>query len=388
LKKIGFISIGLIIVISLSIYLVFQLNGGKSASSPSDNILESGEHNPDENNDESEELDPIQAAHKERLKQYEEAGSSCKEITDKIKRGDCFRDVNSQFLIWYIDESKSSFYFPFQHSYTEWIDVLYFTIDENDNLGEVQKTEFYNDYKDPTILDGDHYARAIETIEEYWYIFSNMFPKEYRQYLKHIYWVDTGQDSIFGVHRDPNVVQDTRLMISHNVKEYNSEKKHTLIHEFAHVLTLSEDQVPVKSAEIFFSEDESVFEPEIAACGTYYHWGCLNETSYFYLYYKEFWKDLMSDYEKIDWNAENDYKDFFYKYEEHFFNSYQGTDPAEDMADNFQYFVMMNSSEVDKSDELKYKKVKFFYNFDELVELRTKILENIYEMSLKDEFFY
>src|SRR5699024_9687541 len=85
---------------------------------------------------------------------------------------------------------------------------------------------------------------------------------------------------------------------------------------------------------------------------------------------------------------ETDYTEFFYENEDRFMNSYQGTSPVEDIADAFSQFVMSNSQDIEKHDELKYDKLRFFYDYEELVELRTDILENLYDLSVTDEILY
>ena len=49
---------------------------------------------------------------------------------------------------------------------------------------------------------------------------------------------------------------------------------------------------------------------------------------------------------------------------------------------------MLNSNEIKGEEEIKYKKLKFFYEYDEFVDLRAAILENIYDLSVKDGEFY
>src|SRR5690625_5686990 len=93
----------------------------------------------------------------------------------------------------------------------------------------------------------------------------------------------------------------------------------------------------------------------------------------------------MDDFDEIDWEAKDDYKDFFFTYENEFFNSYQGTNPHEDIAESFSFFVMLNSEEIERNDDVKYQKLDFFYDYNELIDLRAAILENIYLLSRSEE---
>lgn len=324
-----------------------------------------------------------------KMPDYEREGKDCQELDDNIKRGDCFQELNASYLTWSQNEAKENFYFPHQYEQDHWEDVFYYNIDEDDQLGELQKTDYYEEYNENT-------AKAQlgeEVLEGYWYVFSSMIPQEHRTTLKKVYWTDTGDDVVFGVGRDEENVQDTLLMISDNIERYYTEEKAILIHEYGHVLTLNEEQVPfdnVLSTEDDESgEDSEAIEEAKSECSTFYsNYGCMNEDSYLYHYYEAFWADKMDDFDEIDWEAKDDYKDFFFTYEDEFFNSYQGTNPHEDIAEAFSFFVMLNSEEIEDNDDIKYQKLGFFYDYDELVDLRAAILENIYLLSVKDGEFY
>ena len=332
---------------------------------------------------EENEIDPFN-----KLPEYEKEGEKCKSKEVILERGDCFQDINSTYLVWFMDTSKQEFFFPFQREQDHWKDVLYYTVNDKDMLGDVYKTEYYDSYVDPFAYSESNYERGVEVLQDYWHIFSGFFPQEYRDHLKHIYWTDTEEDFVFAVGRAEQNLKDTLLMLSHNVAEYRPSVKYTLIHEFGHVLTLSEDQVKANE-EVLLSEDKEVFEKAKADCVSYYtNIGCPNEDSYLYQYYNEFWVDIEDDFNQIDWETEEEYKAFFLENEERFFNSYQGSNPVEDIADAFTFFVMMHSDEIKDGAEMKYSKLEFFYQYDELVKLRTMILENIYDLSVEDGILY
>ncbi|SHG61730.1 hypothetical protein [Ornithinibacillus halophilus] len=322
------------------------------------------------------------------IERYEQSGAECKTVDNVIERGDCFQEVNDKYLRWYMDQSKREFYFPFQIDQEHWKDILYYSLDSQSDETELKETEHFTEYADPY---SSNPQRGENELEEYWYVFSNIFPKEYRESLAKFYWTDTGEDFVFGVGRDEENLEDTVLMISHNIGDYYPATKSTLIHEFAHILTVNEEQVQVME-EAYFLTDTKIWEDAEEICDVpyVYGWGCVEESSYIYSYYQEFWEDIDKEFRQINWETEDDYKEFFLKYEDRFFNSYQGTYPEEDLAESFTFFVMMNSSEIhsEENSEMKYDKVDFFYQYDELVELRTMILENIYDLSVKDGKFY
>ncbi|HLR68969.1 MAG TPA: hypothetical protein VK105_17935 [Virgibacillus sp.] len=318
-----------------------------------------------------------------KMPEYEEKGKACKDLDDNIERGDCFQKLNSFYLMWTLNKSKDNFYFPYQHDQSHWNDVFSFTIDANDNLGELQKTEFYDDYEEET-AKAQH---GEEMLEGYWYVFSSIIPQEYRTSLKKLYWTDTGDDLVLAVGRDEDNVQDMIFMLSDNIDQYVARVKSLLLHEFGHILSLNEEQVTFD--EVTLSKGGEALEEAKSECPTVYtNYGCVNEGSYLSHYYELFWADIMDEFNQIDWEAKEEYKDFFLGHEDHFFNSYQGTSPTEDIAEAFAFYVMLNSNEIKGEEEIKYKKLKFFYEYDELVDLRAAILENIYDLSVKDGEFY
>lgn len=312
------------------------------------------------------------------FEKYETAGHKCKSIDVMIERGDCFQDIHSEYLVWILDESKQSFHFPFHHEQDHWQDLIFATIDDQDRLNIIEKTNRYDVRKIEEESVQLKKERGSDVLEEYWYIFSSFFPREYRTNLMYMYWTDTGDDVVLGVGRDEEDFQKSLLMISHHVDQYQPRIKNTLIHEFGHVLTLSQDQMELESKE----------ESAICLSSHLHMIDCMNETSYLKYFYDQFWADIIDDFDKINWNDGEDYHAFFLENEERFFNSYQGSNPIEDIAETFTFFVMMNSSEREGKSEIKYKKLDFFYEYEELIELRTMILENIYDVSVENEKYY
>ncbi|MBI3151573.1 MAG: hypothetical protein HYZ21_05540, partial [Chloroflexi bacterium] len=63
-----------------------------------------------------------------------------------------------------------------------------------------------------------------------------------------------------------------------------------------------------------------------------------------------------------------------YKYEDRFVTSYAATNPEEDIAEAFTFFVF---GPTPAGDTIAEKKVLFFYQYPELIELRVNILRNL-----------
>lgn len=148
--------------------------------------------------------------------------------------------------------------------------------------------------------------------------------------------------------------------------------KSGLIHEYGHMFTLNDSQVKI-DADLIYSENEEKWGKAEDECSTFFvtKTGCLKVDSYLYAFYKAFWKDVYEDYEAIDWENERSYEEFFFNHEERFYNSYQGT-----------------SVVAFEAKEMKDEKLAFYYEYEELAELRTAILEKLFELNKKDEQFY
>lgn len=140
----------------------------------------------------------------------------------------------------------------------------------------------------------------------------------------------------------------------------DKELTYTIIHEFAHVLSLNESQVDASSH----------------SCSTYNPGeGCSYEESYINLFFDRFWKDIYEEHQSND--VENDLDaglDFYNKYQDHFVTEYASTNPAEDIAEVFSVFVAADNAPT--GNKVKDQKVRFMYEFEELVAMRAYMKEN------------
>jgi hypothetical protein len=117
------------------------------------------------------------------------------------------------------------------------------------------------------------------------------------------------------------------------------EQKATLIHELAHIITLNTSQV----------------NPNYTTCSTYeLSEGCTNKSSYINTFYSTYWKDTTTPatYSKDE-----------------FVSEYAATEPVEDLAETFAFFVLERDKEK-LGNELKDQKIKMLYSYPELVQMR------------------
>jgi len=144
--------------------------------------------------------------------------------------------------------------------------------------------------------------------------------------------------------------------------EVSEEWKATLIHEFAHILTLSKTQVRYYPV----SENGALLERFAENCTTnlVQEW-CLLETAYLDDFIDTFWTDA-EDLRK----AQEEEWDVYTGNESNFITDYAATNPGEDIAESFTYFVINSKP---SGPTIADKKLLFFYNYPELDTLRKQI---------------
>lgn len=147
----------------------------------------------------------------------------------------------------------------------------------------------------------------------------------------------------------------------------------TLVHEFAHVLSLNADQITFDPD--LDSEDQDAVAAAAADCETHYlDEGCPLPDAYIQRFHETFWTDL-ADYEAevdaLDEDASEEVIAAKYAEEpERFVSEYAATNVAEDFAESFAYFVF----EGPNGDLERDEKVRFFEQFPEVVQIRDDIL--------------
>ncbi len=129
-----------------------------------------------------------------------------------------------------------------------------------------------------------------------------------------------------------------------------SDKKElifTLVHEFGHILFLNDEELSPKDMCNGYLADE----------------GCADNSTILGRFYSAFWKGKFDPKAGADEN--------FTKDEFAFVDDYAATNPVEDLAESFAYFVLKPKPANPQA--VRDKKILFFYKFPELVKLRAQI---------------
>ena len=152
----------------------------------------------------------------------------------------------------------------------------------------------------------------------------------------------------------------------------------TLLHEFAHILTLQGGQMDMNEDVLFAEEEDSPVHAQAEENCAYYYvsgMGCTREGSYLNAFYERYWFDLMEEWRQRNVEKDEDELDrFFQDYEERFATAYAATNATEDIAESWSYFVLSPRPE---GTEIWEDKLLFFYGYPELVRLRAEILTRL-----------
>jgi hypothetical protein len=204
---------------------------------------------------------------------------------------------------------------------------------------------------------------------ELWNFFANLIPSDLRpELVKLELFADDTDDT--GAYVSPINTNDlTRWDIGFNMayvwsstqQFQKSETAYNSIHEFAHVLTLNSGQLIVGGTE----NDCTTFFPGE---------GCSNETSYINQFFNNYWTDIYDESQLFDEDDDAAFFAFYDKYADRFVTEYASTNPGEDIAECFARFVLLNSP---SGNQIKDQKIRFFYDFQELVAMRDRIRANI-----------
>lgn len=158
-----------------------------------------------------------------------------------------------------------------------------------------------------------------------------------------------------------------------DIEDYRTYKndedyRHTLIHEFGHILTLNDTQV--EPSDMKFQEGDRYLTNE----------GLAKPKSYIQSYTDQFWKgSLLDRWDRIQ-RIKNEYKKYnailslYESNKSHFWTDYAAESPEEDIAESWYYFIINDSP---KGDSVKNKKLIFFSHYEELNLMREEIRKKI-----------
>jgi len=217
--------------------------------------------------------------------------------------------------------------------------------------------------------------------QEIWDYFVTLIPLNQRDALAEYSIVTDGEGNVLAAvtqtFYDP-ALWSLEVDISDSNDKLNLT--YTLIHEYAHLLTLGPDQVTPSVAIFDNPDDDDIYYDEVNACPDYFPGeGCSRPDSYINAFFNEFWADIHEEWQDINLIQDDDaYYEaldyFYYEYEDRFVTDYAASNPEEDMAEAFSFFIL---SPHPARDTIAKEKILFFYDYPELVQLRDEIISGI-----------
>ena len=201
--------------------------------------------------------------------------------------------------------------------------------------------------------------------------FEELIPEEWRQRITEISLETDGRDGVVAA-VEPLTDDLSEWAMYVDPADRDFELDHTLVHEFAHVMTLNETQL---DAQLVYSDQ--AYEEAAAACPTYFTGeGCAKTTSYIAQFVDMYWDPIMDEFQRIesmqdDRAWEEAMFDFYDRNADQFVSDYAATNPAEDISESFAAYVM--APELPDGDTVAEQKVLFFDQFPELAQLRDSI---------------
>ncbi len=249
--------------------------------------------------------------------------------------------------------------------------VILYTVDGNRIRDPVENEPLTDE--EAAILDDTANHKVM------WQQFANIIPQAQRMAIaKYGVFTDGEENTMAYVEPNPDDPTTWILVLDAADAVNQEEQTYTLIHEFGHVLTLNDNQVPFDE-NAYFAEDDTAVEEAESACPTFFAGeGCSRNQSYINAFYDRFWADIYGEWEAAEFDETAVSDDLYPQYEDRFLTAYAATNPGEDIAESWTHFVLYPKPE---ADTVAAQKVRFFYDYPELVTLRAQIVGRLYSQS-------
>lgn len=285
--------------------------------------------------------------------------------------GDCIESCLNELGLELVNESPHSHRDPDFEGKSGQILVNYLVAGEE--LIPIEKKSVYSNFQS--------YQDDEELHQRIWDYYRAIIPTSYRKTITNFYIFTDGKQRILAYVAQSGLgPEDWILSVDVVDAETPQDLTYTLVHEFAHLLTLGPDQV-IPSQEIFENPgDDAIWRSEYDACETYFPGeGCSVPDAYIDAFFTRFWEDIYREWLRIQYQTDQDdyvelLEDFYEIYQDSFVTDYAVTNPEEDIAESFTFFVLTARPD---GNRVLDQKILFFYEYPELVSLRMDIIKGI-----------
>lgn len=207
-----------------------------------------------------------------------------------------------------------------------------------------------------------------------WGIFTSIADKETiaKRMLIYATYEDPTSSQLAAVGKLSKKEQSWALYVNANAARPESmlwgrEMSIVLLHEYAHILTLKGGQVDPKKRAAAQCKDKKQNTYHVAG------FGCTKPDSYLNAFVAKFWTtDEIKAAERAEERGET--MSFFKSQRDSFVTWYAASGPAEDIAESFVDFVLRKKPTGTTERE---QKILFFYEYPELVKMRTDLRSNL-----------
>ncbi|MHA6259805.1 hypothetical protein ACXYMX_07775 [Sporosarcina sp. CAU 1771] len=224
----------------------------------------------------------------------------------------------------------------------------------------------------------ESYRDDVEKHVRIWNMFTNLIPESERQMLSGFHIMTDGNEETLA-QVEPDDEDLSKWWLSMDILDSKELfiSQTTLLHEFAHLLTLQDSQMDMNEEVVFSEDDDEIHETAPATCQYFFvdGMGCMKEDSMLQAYIETFWLDVLDEWEERGVAEDEDVAtEFFMDYEDQFVTDYAVTSPVEDIAEVWAYFILSPKND---GDEIWLQKISFFYQFPDQVKLRAEILSRL-----------
>jgi hypothetical protein len=209
------------------------------------------------------------------------------------------------------------------------------------------------------------YQENLESQAKLWKFVTDVIPADQRKMVSEFIIFSDGSSNTTGAVGRAEIPNTWTLELDIIDSQNLSTLSTTLVHELGHMVTLNDGQVG--------DTDASLCENYMSADG------CSKKDSYINVFFTAFWKNIYGEWAStvITKKGEIDgthVLNYYNKYPEEFVTDYAASGPEEDIAESWMYFVLRPRP---ARDNIAERKILFFYNYPELVQLRQKVLNGL-----------
>jgi hypothetical protein len=223
------------------------------------------------------------------------------------------------------------------------------------------------------------YQEDLSSHLRVWDYFTAIFPAEQRKWITKYTIFTDGESNILAWVRENDQTDNSRWELGVDILDSTNPVylTTTLTHEMAHLLTLNSEQMIQKDNYVYSPYQNKAVCPQFMSSE-----GCSTRQSYINQFYQKYWLLIYDDWLETVYNVDssneeesiNALRNFASKYPDDFAALYAATSIKEDMAVSFEYFVLKPKA---TGTGISAKKMRFFYDFPELVTLRQQMIQSM-----------